>query len=159
MTEPVQPNFGRRASDREESGHNVPALRVEIRNMAENISHMRASIDNMAREFNRLSVLEERHESQSQAMERAFSEIVAVSKKLETYEANVGKKNEYYDRWVNRLIGASMAIVVVWTVFGVWVSNTVKEVALAVEQMKFHIATDKVLSPDDVRNSVPRMKE
>lgn len=129
----------------------MEVLQVEIRNMAENIAHMRRSIDGMTEELKKISVLEEKHSHQSQSLGRAFADIEKLENALSDHQAQMTKDHEGVKRVIWFGTGFLFAISVLWTVFGVYLADTVRDTMKGVSEMRNHITMDRVMTPEQVR--------
>lgn len=129
----------------------LEVLQVEIRNMADNVAHMRNSIDGMTAELKKISVLEEKHAHQSQSLGRAFVDIEKLESDLLEHKAASSKELESVKRIIWFGTGFLFAVSVLWTVFGVYMADTVRDTVKGVAEMRNHTLIDRVTSPDQVR--------
>lgn len=125
---------------------------VQLERLNDRVEALNATMSEMAKDTKRIAVIEERHLATAAAVERAFVEIG----KIQTSAAEQAERNEVahhgYDKWIWISTGAMLTISVVWTIFGVYLADAVKDTVKGVAEMRMHIVMDKVVAPDDVRS-------
>ena len=124
----------RRASD---AGEN--SIKVEIRHMAENISHMRTAVDNMATELSKIAVHEEKLVNIGQAQERAFSAIGRWENELESHKSENNKRHQIVERFMWVASGVGSALTLVWALGGWYIIDSFRDQALINSEMRMHL--------------------
>ena len=124
----------------------IASIQAEIKGMAENVNHMRQAIDNMSSELRRITVLEERHNFQNQAITRVETTVASLT----TTNSDAHTK---YDRAINYVAGIATAISIVWTVYGVHLQNTMTDMSDILSNARVYMA-EKRITAEDVRGIV-----
>lgn len=125
----------RRASDA--NGEN--SIKVEIRHMAENISHMRAAVDNMATELSKIAVHEEKLIQINHAQERAFLAINKWEDELDAHKTDNNQRHVIVERFMWVASGVGSALTLIWALGGWAVIDMFKEQALINSDVRLHL--------------------
>lgn len=118
------------------------------------VERLTAAVDKNNEKLEKIIVLENNDANHTAAIDRAFTAIGKLEEAFEDSVKNSTVEHRAYDKWIWTVSGFIMAVSIMWTVFGAYVSNTVSSMTGAVEQMKIHIATDRVHSPEDVKAAI-----
>ena len=129
----------------------VDVLRVEFKALAENVDGMREDIRAMSGKLERIAIIEERHNVQAQALERAFAAIQSLKDDHQDHLDDAMTKRSTYDRALWMATGFIAAVSIGWTLFGVYVTDTVKETYKLTSQMQVHMQADEVTRMEQVR--------
>lgn len=125
----------------------IEGLQAEIRGMSENIAHMRVAVDSMAQELRKVAVLEEKHNGHDASLKRAFSEIKRVEDELDLHKLADVKEHDGFKKAIWFTSGMACAVSILWTVFGIYMVDVVRENIKAVAQIQAH-TTDKSMHVD-----------
>lgn len=122
-------------------------LQTEIRSMSENVAHMRTSIDGMAQELRKVAVLEEKHNGHDAALQRAFTEVKDVEAQLLAHIKSDTKEHDGFKKALWFSTGFAVAVSVLWTVFGLYLGDSVRETFKAVGELRAHVADKTIHVP------------
>lgn len=100
---------------------------AQLEMLNKQIDTMNVTMHEMVQDTKKIAVLEERHASFAAAIERAFISIKRVEADVEAAAVENAKAHKSYDRWINIMTGVVLTVSVLWTVFGVVVSDAVRE--------------------------------
>ena len=153
------PGMGNQHPDRRITDAGIAVVRTQLEALNQNVMMMRLSITEMAEDTRKIALLEERNVTQGQAIERAFGEIKVLQTKHDNHEKEATAKRTQYDRVINILVGAGMAICVLWTVFGLFIAGEMKDSVATLSEMRVHIQTDKLTDPEQVRLIIREEKQ
>lgn len=137
----------------------VDVLKAEFRGLSSDVQGMRDDIRAMSGKLERIAVIEERYNNQSQAIERAFGAIASLEKDHTDHMADAIEKRATYDRAMWVATGFIAAVSVGWTVFGVHLTKTVEETSKAVTLMRVHVETDEITKAEKVRELAKQINE
>jgi len=135
-----------------------PGVEGEIYALRRDVHDVKDAMQKIAEAVTRLAVLEEKHTAQSGAINRAFSSLKAVEESVAKHEKADDEKHASLERTMAFVKGILITVSVLWTVFGVFISDTVRETVKAVEVIKVHVNEDKVKSPEDVKKLMESSK-
>jgi hypothetical protein len=143
----------------------LAALKVEIRTLCENVSRLSTVVEQNTAQLSKLAVLEEKHNNQSAALDRAFASVRKIEDAMDqhakddvvihaeiakhTVEVAEGNAKEHkaYDKYIYLCIGFIMAVSVFWTLFGVRINNAVEGVVATSTEMQIYMRTHKGATP------------
>jgi hypothetical protein len=131
----------------------IEVLRSEFRGLADNVQGMRNDIKTMSGKLERIAVIEERHNVQAQALERAFSAIQSLETDHREHLDDAHAKRAIYDKALWMATGFITAVSVGWTLFGVYLTGAVDGNIKAVSAMQMHVHTDEVTRMEQVREA------
>lgn len=115
------------------------------------VERLTAAVDKNNDKLEKIIVLENNDANHTAALERAFSAIKEIKSDAKEHAETIAKAHAGYDKWIWTVSGFVIAVCVVWTIFGAFLSSTISGTANAVESMKIHIATDKVLTGENIK--------
>jgi len=163
-------------SEAENAQATLATLQAEIRALCENVQRLSNVVEQNTAQLSKLAVLEEKHNNQSQALDRAFASVrhleedmtqhgkddVVVHDKLaaqtealktdialqlkEVKEAN-DKDHKWYDRAINISLGFMLAVSVGWTIFGFRLQHGMDEFDSTRLEMLIYLRTHKQVTP------------
>lgn len=118
---------------------NEAKIVAQLEMLNKQIDTMNVTMHEMVQDMKKIAVLEERHTSSAAAIERAFASIKKTEDALALAMEMNAKAHKGYDRWINIMTGVIFAVSILWTVFGVFISDTVRENIRAVTKMEMHM--------------------
>lgn len=142
----MQPDTERRKTPYFDAAH------PDFLEMRHDVRSLKISMEKIADAMAKMAVLEEKHSEQTKALDRAFESLSSVKIDHKMHTEKTDDQLTKLNLRMQFVLGAAAAVSILWTVFGVTITDTVRETTKAVEQMKLHIATDRVLSTEDVRS-------
>ena len=129
----------------------IGVLRAEFKSLADGVDGMRQDIRAMSGKLERIAIIEERYNNQNQALERAFAAIQNLRDEHDSHLEDALAKRAGYDKAIWIATGFILAVSVGWTLFGVYVTDTVRETYKLTSQMQVHMQSDEVTRMEQVR--------
>ena len=117
----------------------IEVLQEVIRGMSENVGHMRVAVDNMTVELRKISVLEEKHSNHETALTRAFAAIKETEKALVDQAKANSKEHDGFKKAIWFTTGMACAVTVFWTLFGIYLTDTVRDNLRAISILQAHV--------------------
>lgn len=134
----------------------ISGQEVLLQTLSDNVANLAIEVRKNTEQLSRLAVLEANHNNASQAIDRAFKSIERLEAKLEANEksrTDLEEKNQVehrtLEKWIWTVSGAAIAVSILWTVFGAYVNDMIRENQKAVSEFRYHIASDKLVAPED----------
>lgn len=122
----------------------------------DNITALREEVGRLAQEMRKINVLEERDTTRREELGRAFNAIKELDDRLDKHEKCATEEHRTIDRWRNIIAGGCIVISIMWTVFGAYAMESIKNssslLAAVNTKLEIHIQEDKVKNSDDVRS-------
>lgn len=112
---------------------------------ADTLMRIESKMDIIMTQIAKISILENNHTHQDQAVGRAFAELGKMTDKVTAH-----------DRAVYIATGFIMAMSVFWTVMGYRINVQIDDVVKGVTEMRAHIAADRMTSMEDARKAVEK---
>lgn len=125
-------------------------IQAQLKAMTETLLHVRATVDAMNVELKKISVLEEKHSNHSQALSRAFTEIEKLEEALLDHQRLDQEDHDDFKKTIWFTSGFAVAVSVLWTVFGIYLSDAVKDTMKGVAEMRAHTADRAVHVPPPI---------
>ena len=143
----------------------LATLQAEIRALCDNVARLSNVVEQNTAQLSKLAVLEEKHNNQSAAIDRAFAavrriddtivqhgkdDVVAhaeLSKHTDALKEQNAKEHKAYDKAIYLSIGVVMAVSVFWTLFGVRINNAIEGVMVTATEMQVYMRTHKQVTP------------
>ncbi len=118
----------------------IATLENQYEAVKDTLTRIEVKVEGIALSLSKVAVLETNHGHHTETIARAFLRIEQIEKKAGEH-----------DRYLWFTTGFVAAVSVFWTVIGYRINAEVDEVIKAVTEMRAHIATDKLTSPEDLR--------
>ena len=132
------------------------SIREQIKNIAENISLLRGDIAEMKPKLDKIAVLEERGLTHNSSIMRAFEDIQMLQAWKEGHTRDMLDKFSNYDQKLAFVAGVSVAVSVLWTVFGVAMFNSFRENMAAIQD---HVAEDRLFQKLHTQGQIPQIPQ
>jgi anti-sigma-K factor RskA len=127
-------------------------LEFAINTLSSEVKRLTATVEKNNEKLERLSVLEQSHESANAAIQRAFEAIKKLEKESEdASEANTSE-HKTYDKYIWMSVGFATAISIIWSVVGYRMNSMIDKTVESVIRIEQHMANDKMMSEHDVRS-------
>ena len=114
-------------------------LMERLNQMADNIAHMRLAVDEMRSEVAQIGILEEKHSTATASIERAFAEIKRLDLALLDHAKDDGREHSKFNKAIWFSTGFALAVSVLWTIFGVYLADSLKDTVKGVAEMRYHM--------------------
>lgn len=129
------------------------ALEAAINSLSSQVQRLTVTVEKNNEKLERLSALETNHANTSTGLERAFRAIEDIQGRVDDAVSANQIEHKGYDRWVYMAVGFATAISVVWSVLGYRMNAMIDKTMESVARMEMHIAQDRVMSAQDVRQA------
>lgn len=129
-------------------------LEFAINSLSSEVKRLTATVEKNNEKLERLSVLEQSHESANSAIQRAFDEIKKLEKESEDAAETNTSEHKTYDKYIWMSVGFATAISIIWSVVGYRMNSMIDKTVESVIRIEQHIANDKMMNEHDVRNAI-----
>lgn len=127
-------------------------LEFAINTLSSEVKRLTATVEKNNEKLERLSVLEQSHESANDAIERAFDAIKKLEKESEESVESNTLEHKTYDKYIWMSVGFATAISIIWSVVGYRMNSMIDKTVESVIRMEQHIVMDKVMTDSDVHH-------
>lgn len=127
-------------------------LEFAINTLSSEVKRLTATVEKNNEKLERLSVLEQSHESANAAIERAFDAIKKLEKESEESVESNTLEHKTYDKYIWMSVGFATAISIIWSVVGYRMNSMIDKTVESVIRMEQHIVMDKVMTDSDVHH-------
>lgn len=132
----------------------ISRLETTVEAMVTQQTRLIGTVEKMAEKMDRLAILEERHSTTSDALERAFNALATHKSEAAAFQAEIRTKHSSYDRVIWVAVGFCSALSLVWGAITYQLNMSLNESRERMQRFEAHLLQDKVITPEDVRRIV-----